>query len=54
MDECEGKAKLCPLVLNFIDEIQRIEKEEALSHKSFEGAVSVNELASFHRSFEKV
>jgi hypothetical protein len=54
IEEYEGKAKLCPLVLNFIDDIQRIEKEETSSHKSFEGKVGVNEFAPFHRSFEKV
>jgi hypothetical protein len=54
IDEDGGKAKLCPLVLNFINEIQRIEKEEPSSHKSFEGTIGVNEFAPFQRSFEKV
>ena len=54
MDEKEGKAKLSPPVLNFMDEIQRVEKEETSSHKSFEGTVGVNEFASLRRSFEKV
>jgi predicted methyltransferase len=54
IDEKEGKAKLSPPMLNFIEEIQRIEKEETSSHKSFEGTVGINEFASFHRSFEKV
>ena len=30
IDEKEGKAKLSPPMFNFIDEIQRIEKEETL------------------------
>jgi hypothetical protein len=54
IDEYEGKAKLYPLVLNFIDEIQRVEKEETSSHKSFEGTVGVNEFAPFQCSFEKI
>ena len=54
IDEKEGKAKLSPPVLNFMDEIQRIEKEETSSHKSFEGTVGINEFASLRRSFEKV
>lgn len=37
------KAKLRPLMLNFIDEIQRAEKGEALSYKGYEGAVGVKE-----------
>jgi len=47
------KARLHPLVLDFIDEIQRVEREEALSHKGFEGAMGVQELESLRRSFEK-
>ena len=41
MNENGRKAKLRPLMLKFIDEIQHVEKEEALSHKGFEGAVSI-------------
>jgi len=54
IDENERKAKLRPPVLNFISEIQRIEREEASTHKSFESTVSVNEFSSLPRSFEKV
>jgi predicted methyltransferase len=54
IDEKEGKAKLSPPMLNFIEEIQRIEKEETSGYKSFEGVVGVNEFASLRRSFEKV
>jgi len=54
IDEKEGKAKLSLPVLNFMDEIQRIEKEETSSHKSFKGVVGINEFASLRRSFEKV
>jgi predicted methyltransferase len=54
IDEKEGKAKLSPPVLNFIDEIQRVEKEETSSHKSFEGTVGVNEFASLRRSFKRI
>ena len=35
VDENGRKAKLRPLILKFIDEIQRVEKEETLSHKGF-------------------
>ena len=48
------KAKLRPLILKFIDEIQRVEREEALSHKGFEGAVGVEEFESLRRGFKKV
>jgi len=54
MNENERKAKLCPLVFKFIDEIQRVEKEEALSHKGFEGAVGVKEFESLRRRFKKI
>ena len=54
IDEKEGKAKLSPPMLNFIEEIQRIEKEETSGYKSFEGVVGVNEFASLRRSFEKL
>jgi len=43
INENGQKAKLRPLMLKFIDEIQRVEKEEALSHKGFEGAVGLEE-----------
>jgi len=46
-------AKLCPSMLNFIDEIQRVEREEALGHKGFEGAVGVEEFESLRCSFKK-
>ena len=54
VDENGRKAKLRPLMLNFIDEIQRVEKEETLSHKGFEGAVGVEEFESLRRSYKKV
>jgi predicted transcriptional regulator len=54
VNENGRKAKLCPLMLNFIYEIQRVEKEEALSHKGFEGAVGVKEFESLRRSFKRV
>jgi len=37
------KARLRPRILKFIDEIQCVEKEEALSHKGFEGVVGIEE-----------
>ena len=43
VNENGRKAKLRPLTLNFIDEIQLVEKEEALSHKGFEGTIGVKE-----------
>jgi hypothetical protein len=43
VNENGRKAKLRPLMLNFIEDIQRVEKEIALSHKGFEGAVGVEE-----------
>jgi hypothetical protein len=54
IDEKEGKAKLSPPMLKFMDEMQRIEKEETLSHESFKGTVGINEFASLRRSFKKV
>ena len=53
MNKNRRKAKLRPLMLEFIDEIQRVEEEEALSHKGFEGAVGVEEFESLRRSFKK-
>lgn len=44
VDESGRKAKLRPLMRNFIDEIQRVEREENLSHKGFEGAVGFEEI----------
>ena len=41
VNENGRKAKLRPFMVNFIDEIQRVEKEEALSHKGFERAVGI-------------
>lgn len=54
LNENRQKAKLRTLTLSFIDEIQRVEKEEALSHKGSEGAVGVEEFKSFCRGFKKV
>jgi len=54
VDENGRKAKLRPLMLNFINEIQRVEKEEALSHEGFEGAVGVEEFESLRRGFKKI
>jgi len=54
VDENGRKAKLRPSMLNFIDEIRRVEKEEALSHKGFEGPVGVEEFESLRRSYKKV
>lgn len=54
VNENGQKAKLSPLVFKFIDEIQRVENEEALSHKGFEGAVGVEEFQSLRRSFKKI
>jgi hypothetical protein len=54
MDENAQKAKLHPVMVKFIHEIQCIEKEEALSHKSFEGAVCINEFASLNRGLERI
>ena len=53
VDENGRKAKLRPLVLKFINEIQRVEKEEALSHKGFESAVGIKEFEPLRRSFKK-
>jgi len=41
VDKNELKTKLRPQMLNFIDEIQRVEKEETSSHKSHEGTVGI-------------
>lgn len=54
LNENGRKARLGPRILKFIDEIQRVEKEEALSHKGSEGAVGIEEFKSFFRSFKKV
>jgi hypothetical protein len=54
LNENGQKAKLRPLMLKFINEIQGVEKEEALSHKGFEGAVGIQEFESPRRSFKKV
>ena len=54
LNENRQKARLRTLALSFIDEIQRVEKEEALSHKGREGAVGVEEFKSFCCSFKKV
>jgi len=48
------KAKLRPLMLKFFNEIQRVEKEEALSHKGFESAVGIQKFEPLRRSFKKV
>ncbi len=40
----EGQtAKLCPIMLNFMNEIESVEEDEALSHEGFYGLVSVDE-----------
>ena len=54
VDENGRKAKLRPLMLNFINEIQRVEKEEALSHKGFESAVGTKEFESLRRSSKNI
>ena len=54
IDENGRKAKLRSLMLNFIDEIQRVEREEALSHKGFEGAVGFKEFESLPRGSKKI
>jgi predicted transcriptional regulator len=41
LNENGQKAKLRPLMLKFINEIQGVEKEEASSHKGFESAVGI-------------
>ena len=41
-------------MLNFIDEIQRVEREETLGHEGFEGAVGVEEFEPLRRSSKKV
>lgn len=43
VNENGRKAKLRPLMVNFIEDIQRVEKEIALGHKGFEGVVGVEE-----------
>jgi len=53
LNENGRKTKLRPLMLKFINEIQRIEKEEALGHKGFEGAVGLQEFEPLRRSFKK-
>ena len=53
VDENKRKAKLRPQMLNFIDEIQRLEKEETSNHESFEGMIGIKEFAPLPRSFEK-
>jgi hypothetical protein len=54
LDRNGRKAKLRPLVLKFLHEIQRVEKEEALSHQGFEGAVGVKEFEPLRRGFKNV
>lgn len=53
VNENGRKARLRPAILEFIDEIQRVEREEALGHKDFDVAVSIEELESLPRSFEE-
>jgi len=43
VNENRKEAKLCPLMLKFVNEIQRVEKEEALGHKGFKSAIGVKE-----------
>jgi hypothetical protein len=54
VNKTERKAKLCPQMINFIDEIQRAQKEEASTHEGFEGTIGIKEFASLCRSFERV
>jgi len=54
VNENTRKAKLRPLILKFIDEIQRVEREEVLTHKDFEGAVGVEEFESLRRRFKEI
>ena len=54
LDRNGQKAKLRPLVLRFLHEIQRVEKEEALSHQGFQGAVGVKEFEPLNRGFKNV
>ncbi len=54
VNENGQKVRLRPLTLNFINEIQRVEKEEALSHKGFESAVGIKEFKPLRRSFKKI
>ncbi len=54
LDENEKKAKLLPQMLNFINEIQSLEKEEISSHESLEGTISIKEFASLPRGFKRV
>ncbi len=54
MNEIEQKAKLHPVMLKFINEIQCIEKEENSSHESLESTVGTNEFASLKRGFKRV
>jgi hypothetical protein len=53
IDENGRKVKLHPAMLNFMDEITRVEKEEASSHECFEGAVDFKEFVSLSRSYEE-
>jgi len=53
VNENGRKAKLRPLMLNFINEIKHLEKEEALSNKGFQGAVGIQEFEPLRRSFKK-
>ncbi len=54
VNDNERKAKLSPLTLKFIDEIQRVEREEALSHKRSDGTVSVHELEPLRRTLKTI
>ena len=54
VDENGRKARLYPPMLNFLDEIQRVEKKEILSNKGLEGTVSSNKFVSLRRSVEEV
>ena len=54
LDRNGRKAKLRPLVLKFLHEIQRVEKEEALGHQGFQGAVGVKEFEPLNRGFKNV
>ncbi len=54
LDENEQKAKLLPQMLNFIGEIQSLEKEEPSSHESLEGTIGIKEFSSLPRGFKRV
>ena len=46
MNENSQKARLHPMMFEFINEIQRVEKEEASSYQGFERVVGTKEFGS--------